>query len=171
MFRIAAFALSTALALSGSANAEVKRSAPDGFAIECRAEVGLSLADAWKRLVRIESWWSSAHTYSGDASNLRLAAKAGGAWREVWKGGEVEHGRVLMVMPPKTLRLDAPLGPLQEMGVSAVLTIQLTGLASGKTGAVFSYRVSGAAGLGLDALAPAIDAVTCEQASRFALAP
>jgi hypothetical protein len=165
--RLAALAACVAV-LAVPAVAEVKRSAADGFAVECRAEVALAPAAAWTRLVHVGDWWSSAHTYSGDAANLQLKARAGGAWRERWKGGEVEHGRVLMAMAPATLRLDAPLGPLQEMGVSAILTIQLTALPSGTTGAVFSYRVSGAAGLGLDSIAPAIDGVLCEQAARFA---
>jgi uncharacterized protein YndB with AHSA1/START domain len=158
------------LSFQPTAIAEVKAMAPDYFRLECRAVFPESAKDAWARLVRIERWWSPAHTYSGDASNLSLKPVAGGTWREVWPGGQVEHGRVVAAMPPQLLRLDAPLGPLQEMGVSATLTIQLAPQESGGTLATYDYRVSGVASQQLDRIASAVDGVLCEQAMRFAAA-
>ncbi|MEQ1784418.1 MAG: ATPase, partial [Hyphomonadaceae bacterium] len=67
-----------ALAATGAAHAEVTAKAPDGFAVHIAAVMKLDRDDAWARLVDIASWWSSDHTYSGDAASLSLDAKAGG---------------------------------------------------------------------------------------------
>ena len=67
-----------------------------------------------------------------------------------------------MVMPDKMLRLDAALGPLQEMAVSGVITFALEEK-DGATTLVVTHRVSGDSSHKLDALAPIVDQVNAQQ--------
>lgn len=157
------------LALSpGIAGAEVTGKAPDGMTIRIEAEAALDRDAAWARLVDVASWWSGSHTYSGDAKSMSLDAQAGGCWCEIWNGGEVEHGRVVMVMPKQTLRVHGAFGPLQDLGVQAAMTFTLSDGAAGKTKLTLDYKVVGSSLSGLDKLAPIVDQVLAEQVKRFA---
>jgi len=156
------------LAMTSAARADVTARAPDGMAIQIVAEAPLDRDAAWARLLDVASWWSSDHTYSGDARWLSLDAQAGGCWCEIWNGGEVEHGRVVMVTPKQTLRVDGAFGPLQEMGVQAAMTLTLSDGAAGKTRLTLDYKASGSSLSGLDKLAPIVDQVLGEQVKRFA---
>ena len=169
MLKILAGSLALGLATTGTAQAEVTAKAPDGFAIQIVSVVKLDRDGAWARLVDIAAWWSGAHTYSGDAKSLSLNAEAGGCWCELWNGGEVEHGRVVAVMPRDLLRVNAALGPLQDMGVSAALTFQLAdGPDAGTTKLTVNYKVNGSSVSGLDKVASAVDGVLVEQVARLA---
>ena len=168
-----AFVAALALAC-GAANAEVKAAAPDGLVIQIKGETALTREAAWTRLLSIGTWWSSDHTYSGDASNMTIDAVAGGCWCEIWEGGEVEHGRVLYVAPNQTIRFSSALGPLQDLGVSAVVTFTLSdGSAPGRTIVTLDIKAAGSSLSALDKMAPLVDMVLAEQVKRFAatLAP
>ena len=166
---IAAALSSAAVLLSGGAQAELKASAPDALVIQVRAEVLLDRDDAWARLLDVSSWWKSSHTYSGNADNLKIDAVAGGCWCELWSGGEVEHGRVVAVMPKEMIRFDAPLGPLQEMGVSTALTFTLSaGSKPNTTSVIVDFKVSGSSLSKLDKLGAVIDGVISEQVASYA---
>ncbi len=169
--RIGALLAAACLALgpsaAGAAHAEVKAVAPDGFDIHGEALLDCSRSDAWRILIRIGDWWSDAHTYSGAAKNMKLTAKAGGLWREVWAGGDVQHGRVVMLMPGRRLRLDAALGPLQDMGVTGALTFTLDEAPLGQTKVTMDYRVTGASTSHLDGVAGIVDQVLGEQMQRL----
>src|SRR5262245_16342096 len=131
--RTVALAIGAAV-LAAAANAEVKSSAPDGLVIQIKEETSLSRNDAWARLLKIGSWWSDDHTYSGKAAMMTINPVAGGCWCEKWSGGEVEHGRVIYIHPKETIRFSSALGPLQELGVNATLALTLSdGSAPGKT--------------------------------------
>jgi hypothetical protein len=101
---------------------------------------------------------------------MRLDARAGGCWCERWGDGQsVEHARVVLVMEHegvRTLRVVGGLGPLQEMGVSGVLTFTVAPDASGAK-ITMTYRVSGDPDLGLDQVAPLVDMVLLEQFQRL----
>ena len=114
-----------AVALPIAASAEVKAAAADGFLIEHRFTIAAPAAKVWESLQHPERWWPADHTWSGKRENLSLVADSGGCFCERWDGNAVEHGRVVLVMPGKMLRLDAALGPLQEMAISGVITIAL----------------------------------------------
>jgi uncharacterized protein YndB with AHSA1/START domain len=102
---------------------------------------------AWDQLVHVERWWTSSHTYSGDAANLNLEARAGGCWCENWLGGSVEHARVLTALPGKLLRVSGGFGPLQAQPVVAVLSFGLQPADDGKaTMLAVRYRVAGPVG-------------------------
>jgi len=151
--------LMVALALAPMcAGAEVKFAAPDGFLIEHRFTIAAPAAQVWETLLHPERWWPADHTWSGKRENLSLVADAGGCFCERWDGGSVEHGRVVAVFPGKMLRLDAALGPLQEMAVSGVITFALEEK-EGATTLTATHRVSGDAAHKLDALAPIVDQV------------
>lgn len=160
-------ALLLAACLAAPANADVTARAPDGFVIQIKGEVALGRDDAWARLADIGSWWSGAHTYSGDAMNMKVDAMAGGCWCELWADGEVEHGRVMMVMPKQALRMAAALGPLQEMGVTGALTLTLSDGAQGGTALTLDYKVSGSSLAKLDGVADIVNQVLSEQVTGF----
>lgn len=168
MLRQAVASMGLLLAAAGAADADVVSKAPDGFSIHIASVVRLDKEDAWARLLDISVWWNPAHSYSGDATSLSLEAKAGGCWCETWSGGEIEHGRVVAVMPTGLLRINGALGPLQQMGVSATLTFQLEkGAEAGTTKVTADYIVSGSSNSGLDGLAAIVDGVLKEQVMRF----
>ena len=144
------------------AGAEVKFAAADGFLIEHRFTIAAPAAKVWESLQHPERWWPADHTWSGKRENLSLVADAGGCFCERWEGGIVEHGRVVAVFPEKMLRLDAALGPLQEMGVTGVITFALEEK-DGATTLVATHRVSGDAAHKLDQLAPIVDQVNALQ--------
>lgn len=151
------------------AGADVTAKAPDGMIIQIKAEVALDRDDAWARLVDISSWWSGDHTYSKSAKSLSVDAVAGGCWCELWNDGEVEHGRVVMVMPKQAIRFDTALGPLQQMGVAGMMTITLAdGSAASKTTVTLDYQVSGSSLSGLDKIADIVNQVLTEQVTRYA---
>lgn len=149
------------------ANADVTAKAPDGFVIQIKSEVALDRDGAWARLLDIGGWWNGAHTYSGDAVNMKLDAMAGGCWCELWASGEVEHGRVVTVMPMSAVRLDSALGPLQELGVSGALMLTLADGAAGRTSITLDYKVSGSSLSKLDGLADIVNQVLTEQIAGF----
>lgn len=144
------------------AGAEVKFAAADGFLIEHRFSIAAPAANVWESLQHPERWWPADHTWSGRRENLSLVADAGGCFCERWEGGSVEHGRVVAVFPGKMLRLDAALGPLQEMGVTGVITFALEEK-DGATTLIATHRVSGDAAHKLDQLAPIVDQVNALQ--------
>jgi uncharacterized protein YndB with AHSA1/START domain len=154
--QVLAMALLTAVPLT--AGAEVKSAAPDSFLIEQRYAIAAPAAKVWESLQHPERWWPADHTWSGKRENLSLVAETGGCFCERWDGGSVEHGRVVMVLNGKLLRLSATLGPLQELAVSGVITIALEEK-DGATNMVVTHRVSGDASHKLDALAPIVDQV------------
>jgi hypothetical protein len=131
------------LALAGPAQAEVKSSWEGGFRIENRASVSATPQQAWTALGMIGRWWSSEHTYTGDASNMTMALRPGACWCEAIPGGGIEHGRVVMVRPyQRTLRIEGAVGPLQDEGVSGALTWQVNEKPGGAE-IVQTYNVGG----------------------------
>lgn len=151
---------------ANTTSAEVAQADAASFLVTHRIVVPTDSAESFKALTHPELWWSSEHTWSGSASNLRLDPHAGGCWCEQWSDGQVEHGRVLFIKTNELLRVNAALGPLQAMAVNAVLDFQLT---PGKDGTQIdvSYRVSGPASAKLDGIAPGVDKVLGEQTTRL----
>ncbi len=148
--------------------AAVTQSSPDGAIIEHHFTIAAAPADAWSALVHPELWWPSDHTWSGDHANLRLEAQAGGCFCENWGESSAEHGRVVMSLPSQLLRIRGALGPLQDMAVTGVLTIQLKATDSGDTDATVTYRLSGDASHKLDTFVPVVDKVIGQQFGAFA---
>jgi uncharacterized protein YndB with AHSA1/START domain len=163
--RIAALA---ACLLAGAASqAETSDVSPSGFTITYAMVVDSDPQKVYQAFTQLPKWWNSAHTWSGQASNLSLDAQAGGCWCERWgDGASAMHGRVLMALPGSALRLQAWLGPLQEIPNAGVLTFG-TARRDGATRLRVTYRVAGAPEANLDKLAPAVDGVIAEQVKRL----
>lgn len=160
------FALAIGLMATTQAHADVVDASGDHYVLKHEGRSTLSPADLWARLIKPETWWHPDHTYSGDAGNLSLEPVAGGLWREEWQDGSVLHGEVLNAVPGKLLRLDAPFGPLQGMGVSVVWTISIKPDGEGSL-VTFDEIANGSSSSKLDALAPAVDGVKAEAMRRL----
>jgi uncharacterized protein YndB with AHSA1/START domain len=78
----------------------------------------------------------------------------------------VQHGQVVFAQPGKLLRLDASLGPFQEMAVKGVLTFRLVAEGNG-TRVTVNYRISGAMTMEPAKLAPMADGMLAAQMQRF----
>lgn len=161
--------VAAALLIGGAARpcwAEIKQATPDTMLLAHQADLRATPAVVYAAIGKIGEWWSSEHTYSGDARNLSLEVRAGGCFCERWAGGSVEHGRVVLAEDNETVRFEGALGPLQDMAVSAVMTFKLA--PSGEaTHLTVTYRVGGNASHNLDKLAPIVDQVVGEQVARL----
>jgi uncharacterized protein YndB with AHSA1/START domain len=155
-----------AILSASTAFAEVKAVGPDGFLSQHVLAIQAPAPRVWAALGTVGAWWNPAHSWSRSAANLSIDLTAGGCFCERWPDGAVEHGRVIMARPNQVLRLAAPLGPLQELGVNAILTWMLT-QDGDATRLTVTYRVSGDSLHALAALAPAVDGVIGEQAARL----
>jgi uncharacterized protein YndB with AHSA1/START domain len=153
-------------AAGGAAVAETSAVGPNGFLVTHQRDVQAQPDAVWSALVRLPSWWNSAHTWSGKASNLTLDLRAGGCWCEAWDEASVMHGTVAFVMPGRLLRVYANLGPLHDRPVTGVLAFALA-RADARTTLRVTYRVAGPSDAGLAELAPAVDRVIGEQVQRL----
>jgi uncharacterized protein YndB with AHSA1/START domain len=152
---------------AGAAHAEVKESAPDGFLVTIAATTPATPARVYAVLAEPQAWWSSEHTWSGVAANLSLKPEAGGCFCERWKEGSAEHGRVIMALPDKLLRLEGALGPMQEFSLKGILSFWLKPGEDGGTQLSVEYRVNGASASSLDKFAPNVDDVLATQVARL----
>lgn len=152
---------------STQVRAEIVDSGEDYYVLSHSAESALTIEQVWKRLSEPSSWWHPDHTYSGDANNLSLDLRAGGHWQEKWGEHSVLHGTVLNVIHQKSIRLDAPFGPLQEKAATVIWTIELEPIENG-TRIKFSETATGAAVSQLAELSKAVDYVKSEAIKRLA---
>ena len=150
-----------------AARAEVAEADAGHLVLHYAVPVKAAPANAYAATTEIRRWWSSVHTYSGDAKNLHLDAKAGGCWCERLKdGGSVEHMRVVLAMPGAMLRLSGGLGPLQSGALAGTLTFEFK---SGKDGnqIAVTYVINGYFAGGLDKVSGGVDHVLAEQLQRL----
>jgi len=163
--------------LSVPAQAEVVVKTDSGFVVRAAAEVTASPADAWRRLVNPASWWSSQHTFSGDAANLTLDPVPGGCFceklpasKDAPKGqgaGGVQHLRVVYVEPQHAIRMTGALGPLQSEALSGTLTITVKPIEKG-TRILWEYVVGGFMRYNVNEIAPAVDRMLSSQVAGLA---
>ena len=153
--------------------AEVAASSDRGFVSHNEVLVAATPARAWEAMIQPAQWWNGDHSYSGDAANMTIAARAGGCFCEMLPGkgnlpaGQVEHMRVINVAPGSMLRLSGGLGPLQSEPVSGVLTMTLSPEGE-MTRISWDYVVGGYMRMPMAELAPAVDQVVGEQLLRLA---
>jgi hypothetical protein len=166
------------LALGSPAIAEVTAVSEAGFVIQHEAETAAGQGDAWKALIAPGKWWSSAHTYSGDAANMYIDAQASGCFCEKLpkpanapegqRMGSVEHMHVVYADPPQgVLRMKGGLGPLQGESVIGTLTITVSKIPAGSR-ITWEYVVGGSLRMKNEDIAPAVDKVLGEQLGRLA---
>jgi uncharacterized protein YndB with AHSA1/START domain len=128
--------------LAATANAAVTDSTQTGFQIEQTVHIAAPPDAVYAALIVPAKWWSSNHTFSGSAGNLRLEARGGGCFCENWPDGSVQHAVVVDAEPGKVLRLRGPLGPFQGHGVDSALTFTLKA-ADGGTDLMLDNSVGG----------------------------
>jgi uncharacterized protein YndB with AHSA1/START domain len=170
---LAAFALLSAV----PAAAEVTGSGPLGFVSRHEVVVEASPKEVWLALIAPAGWWTSDHTWSGDAANLTLTPQAGGCFCEkipevdepgrFTLEGSVEHMRVIQAYPEVALRMQGALGPLQSEPVTGVLTIAIS-KTEGGTRIVWEYNVGGAMRYEVPVISRAVDAVMGIQLASLA---
>ena len=156
--------------LSGMPARSAPQVTPTGFLVKLDVSVNAPVAKAYEALVgHVGSWWNPEHTYSHDAKNLSIDARAGGCFCEKLPGGGgIEHLRVVYVAPPQVVRFSGALGPLQASGVAGSMTWKLTG-ESNSTRLELSYSVGGFIPGGFEKIAPAVEAMLREQLDRLKL--
>jgi uncharacterized protein YndB with AHSA1/START domain len=155
-----------ALALAAStARAEVTDKSAAGFEVVEKATIAAPPAKVWDALMRPDKWWSSRHSWSGDAKNLYFDPS--GCFCERLKRGAVRHMTIVYNDGATTLRLNGGLGPMQFTGAGGNLGITLKDN-GGKTDLVLTYDVGGYAKGGLaETLAAPVDGVLGEQVARL----
>ena len=109
-----------------SARATVVEQQANGFAVEETTHIAATPDKVYDALIQPQKWWNSQHTFSRNAANLTLDAKAGGCLCETLPGGgSVQHLVVLYADPGQILRLKGAMGPFQGQGVDSALTFSL----------------------------------------------
>ena len=163
------FLVAAIIAMACSAFADVKDSAANGFTVTSTFTTKSAPDEVYRKIVNVGDWWSSEHTFSGDAHNLSLDPRAGGCWCEKLPkaNGSVAHMQVATAWPGVLLVLTGGLGPLQQMGASGAMTFKLSP-AEGGTKVEFVYVVSGYAPQGMNSLAPVVDRVLMNGMARLA---
>ena len=146
------------------ANAEVTQVDARYFVSEHRIPISASPGKVWRALTEdVAQWWDATHSYSGNAENFHLEARAGGCFCEIYESGSIEHMRVVLARTNLELRMHGGLGPLQSMGVAGAMTFALEKTETG-TLLNYKYAVTGAGG---EALAGAVDRVQLGQLQRL----
>jgi len=154
--------------LASPAAAEVVTS-DAGFVTTNVANVTAPPAEVWAALIAPARYWNPQHSYSGQAASMTMEARAGGCFCEALAdGGSVEHMRVVMVMPRRTLRLSGGLGPMQSEGVAGSLTWQVELAEDGGTRITQTYVVGGNMRMDRTEIARGVDMVLREELERLA---
>jgi hypothetical protein len=173
------FSARAALSLLGATPvaAEVTGGGPDSFVSRHEVVVKASPKEVWLALISPATWWTSEHTWSGEAANLSPTPQAGGCFCEkipevdepgrFTLEGSVEHMRVIQAYPERALRMQGALGPLQSEPVTGILTIAISEVEQG-TRIVWEYNVGGTMRYELPVIARAVDGVMGLQVNALA---
>ena len=154
-----------AATLATAAHAAVTDKSAAGFEVVETATIAAPAGKVWDALMRPGKWWSSQHSWSGDAKNLHF--EPDGCFCETLKRGGVRHMMIIYNDGATTLRLNGGLGPMQMTGASGNLSFVLKE-AAGATTLTVTYDVGGYAKGGLaETLAAPVDVVLGEQAARL----
>jgi Polyketide cyclase / dehydrase and lipid transport len=150
------------------AHGEVIDSSAGGFTVKNVIQIAATQEAVYDRVVHdVGHWWSPDHTFSGEALNLSIDARANGCFCEkLNNGGSVRHMTVIYADPGKVLRLDGAIGPLQSMGVTGSMTWTFTKSGEG-TKLDVTYSVGGYNPHGLQKFSVAADFVLNEQIGRL----
>jgi uncharacterized protein YndB with AHSA1/START domain len=166
-YRVPGLGLAMSLLIASPSMGTVSDVASNGFTLKIDTHIAGSPDKVYAALIEPARWWSSDHTFSGDANNLRLEPKAGGCWCETLpNGGSVAHLMVVYVDPGKALRLRGALGPFQALGVAGALTWKLKAAADG-TDLSVTYALGGYNKDGFAELSQAADGVLTAQVDRL----
>lgn len=142
-----------------------------GFSVENSVEIAAEARGVYRLIAMPGRWWSSDHSYSGNAANLSLEPRAGGCFCERLPTrdgppGSVEHARVILALPNRQLRLSGAQGPLQAEAVTGTLDITITPAKSGVR-ITMGYVVGGYMRMAAASVAPMVDKVLAQQLARL----
>lgn len=164
------------MSCASTARAEVIETTTDRFVTRATASVKTAPLATWLALTKPGEWWSSQHSWSGDAKNMTLTPQGGGCFCERIPVGDsghasamegsARHAEVLQAFPMKVLRMRGGFGPLQGEPATGVLTITLKEVPGG-TRIMWEYNVGGPMRYKIAEIAPAVDAVMTEQLKRL----
>jgi uncharacterized protein YndB with AHSA1/START domain len=147
--------------------AEVVETTANSMKVREVLQVNAPPEKVWQAFMQVSKWWSSDHTWSGSAANLRLDGRAGGCFCETLPNdGSVQHMVVIFVAPNQRMTMTGGLGPLQTAGVAGALTFQITPKATASEMAIL-YNVGGYYPGGLTSIAPGVDGVLTLQFDRL----
>jgi uncharacterized protein YndB with AHSA1/START domain len=159
--------LACAVIAAGRASAEVLDATANGFTVRETAHIAAAPGKVYAALIAPADWWSSSHTFSGNAANMTFDARAGGSWCETLpNGGSALLMTVARVVPGKALVLRGGLGPFQTMAVEGVMVWSLTPVAGG-TDVMLVNANGGYSKDGLDKISHVADMVMSEQLARL----
>lgn len=176
MIRIAATAAFAAAVAIAPLRAEVVETTADRFVTRANVSVKAPPLATWLALTKPGEWWSSKHSWSGDAKNMTLTPQGGGCFCEripvddkqgsSAMEGSARHAEVVQAFPMRVLRMRGGFGPLQGEPATGVLTITMKEIPGG-TQIFWEYNVGGPMRYKIAELAPAVDAVMNEQIKRL----
>ena len=146
--------------------AEVTDSGSNGFTVNIMLMVQGEPDQNYRKFLRVGDWWSSQHTFSGNARNLSMEEKVMGCWCEKPPGGMTRHMELVMFAPGSQLVFSGGIGPLQALGVSRSMTVKFSPSKSG-TKIELTYAVGGYLAGGVDRFAAPVDSVLTEQLTRL----
>ena len=154
--------------LAPLAHAEVAEVTAQGFLVKHSVHVNVPPAKAYEILTtQVGQWWNPGHTFSQDAHNLSLDARADGCFCEkLANGGSVMHMRVVYANPGNALRMVGAMGPLQGWGLAGAWTWSFKADATG-TVVSMQYAAGGYMQGGFDKMAPAVNGMMGEQVARY----
>ncbi len=152
----------------GSLQATVIDSTNHGFTTLNKVTIKASPTEVYDHFVHhIGKWWSDAHSWSGQAANITIAAQLGGCWCErLPNNGMAEHARLIYMAPGESLHFVGELGPLQTLAVTGKMTINFKSV-DGGTEVELLYTVGGYVKGGLKPIAGAVDGVMRQQLGRL----
>ena len=154
--------------LTAPLRGDVIESTAAGFLVRNTAAINAPPATVYTALTEgVGGWWDPVHTFSRDARNLSVDAKAGGCFCErLPDGGGVEHMRVVYASPGKLLRLAGAIGPLQEAALAGTMTWNLLQAGRGTT-VELVYTVGGFRAGGFRDMPTVVDGVLRGQLARL----
>jgi uncharacterized protein YndB with AHSA1/START domain len=159
----------SALGVSLPAAAAVMAAGENGFTVRETVHIAASPSQVYDAIIHPEKWWNAEHTFSNNAANLTLDARAGGCFCEKSPDGRsFQHLVVVMASPGKALTLRGALGPFQSQGVDGALSWVLTP-AGNQTDLVLTYNLGGYLSLpgGFDKWSKGADSMLAEQVARL----
>jgi len=160
-------AAALALLLAGPATAAVVNAGPSGFELKQTVHIAASADKVYAALIQPKLWWSSDHTFSQNAANLSLDARAGGCFCEALpNGGSVQHEVVVQAAPGEALVMRGALGPFQARGVDGALAFRLAPAAGG-TDLTMTNDLGGYMSEGFADWAPRADDMLAGQMARL----
>ena len=151
------------LMFSNTLNADVVSVDQNGFALHIERTVSVDADMAYQQFVIPAEWWNSNHTYSGDAKNLKMDAKAAGCFCEYFDNKQVLHMLITYVDPGTEIRMVGGLGPLQMMGLSGGMSWKFEHIGNNQTKITQHYQVSGRIEGDSAALAKIVNEVQTQQ--------